>query len=148
MLCEMCGSEGNLFKTIIEEAQLNVCHECSRFGKVIGIIEQKEPEVSAKRKNIDSQPEVMQIITENYTQKIREKRESLGLTQKELAKKISEKESLIQKIESGHFEPPLSLAKKIEKFLKVKLMEEYKDDHEKQAGVKIDSFTIGDFVKK
>ena len=140
----MCGSEGKLYKTTIEDAQLNVCHECSKFGKVTGIIEQKQAE---KVTESASQIEVIEIIVEDYAEKIRKKRESLGLKQEEFAKKISEKESLIQKIESGHIEPSIGLAKKIGSFLKIKLTEEHEETHEKQATTKTGSFTIGDFIK-
>ena len=144
MLCDMCGSEGKLFKTIIEGAQLNVCHECSKFGKVTGIIEQKEADkITAKA----PQTEVMEIIVGDYAEKIRRGREDLDLNQKEFAKKINEKESLVQKIESGHFKPAIGLAKKIASFLKVRLTEEYEETHEKQAKAKTGAFTIGDFIK-
>jgi len=141
----MCGSEGKLFKTIIEDAQLKVCHECSKFGKVTGIVEQKQED-----KVIESAPqiEVMEILVEGYAEKIRKKRESLGLKQEEFAKKISEKESLIQKIESGHLEPSIGFAKKISSFLKIKLTEEHQEMHEKQAETKTNTFTISDFIKK
>ena len=143
----MCGSEGKLYKTIIEDAQLNVCHECSKFGKVTAIVEQKDATIKESKSNQELQTEVMEIIVEDYAEKIRKKRESLGLKQEEFAKKISEKESLIQKIESGHLEPSLGLAKKIGSFLKIKLTEEHEETHEKQSKTKTDSFTIGDFIK-
>jgi len=145
MICDMCGSEGKLYKTIIEDAHLKVCHECRKFGKVIGIVEQKQED-----KVIESAPqiEIMEIIVEDYAEKIRKKREDLGLKQEEFAKKISEKESLIQKIESGHLEPSIGLAKKISSFLKIKLTEEHQELHEKQAKTKTNTFTIRDFIKK
>jgi len=71
----------------------------------------------------------------------------LRLKQEEFAKKLNEKESLIQKIESGHFEPSIGLAKKIGRFLKIKLVEEYEEVHEKQVRSKTGSFTIGDIIK-
>jgi len=148
MKCDMCGSEGKLYKAVIEDAELNVCHECSKFGKVTGVIEQeKQNEMTAKSSD-KPETEIMKIIVEDYASKIRKKRESLGLKQEEFAKKISEKESLIQKIESGHFEPSIGLAKKIASFLKIRLVEEYEEKHEKQVQSKTNSFTLGDFIKK
>ena len=144
MKCDMCGSVGKLYKAIIEDAELNVCHECSKFGKVIGVIEQKVSKPSVKAA---SEAEKMDIIVDDYAEKIRKKRESLSLTQKEFAKKIREKESLIQKIESGHFEPSIGLAKKFSSFLKIKLIEEYEETHEPRSKTKPGSFTIGDFIK-
>ena len=145
----MCGSEGKMYKTIIESAQLNVCHECSKFGKVIGIVKQEEiDKVTAKAKdNAEPQKEIMEIIVEDCAEKIKKKREQLGLKQEEFAKKINEKESLIQNIESGHYEPSIGLAKKIQGFLKIKLIEEHEELHERQKATKTDTFTIGDIIK-
>ena len=146
MKCDMCGSIGKLYKTIVEDAQLNICHECSKLGKVIGVIKQDNIKIEVPR-NEYSQPETMQIIVNDYAEKIKRKRESLGLKQEDFAKKINEKESLIQKIESGHFEPSIVLAKKIGNFLKIKLIEDYQEEQEKQTKTKTGSFTIGDFIK-
>ena len=143
----MCGSIGKLYKAVIEDAELNVCHECSKFGKVTGVIEQNEADKSAIKASKEPQTEIMEMVVEDYADKIRKKRESLGLKQEEFAKRINEKESLIQKIESGHFEPSIALTKKIGRFLKIKLIEEHEERHEKQAHSKTDSFTIGDIIK-
>ena len=144
----MCGSPGKLYKAVIEDAELTVCHECSKFGKVIGVVKQEDTrEIKAKAAENISQPEKIDVITSDYAEKIRKKREQLGLKQEEFAKKINEKESLIQKIESGHFEPPISIAKKIESFLKIKLVEEHEETHEHHKASKTDTFTIGDFIK-
>src|SRR3989338_4596212 len=145
MLCDMCGNPGKLFKTIVEGTELSVCQECSRFGKVVGVIELTRP--IAKAKSEETKTEVMELLVEDYAEKIRKKRESLGLNQDEFAKKLNEKESLIQKIESGHFEPSIGLAKKISRILQIKLVEEYEERHEKQPRPKIEGFTLGDFIK-
>ncbi|MCP3931924.1 MAG: helix-turn-helix domain-containing protein, partial [Bacteroidetes bacterium] len=41
----------------------------------------------------------------------------MGLKQEQLAKMLSEKESLIQKMETGNFSPPIGMARKIGKIL-------------------------------
>src|SRR3989344_9054884 len=106
MNCEICGSEGNLFKTLIEDSELNVCKECSRFGKVISAVE-IETEKQRKEYRVTTFPdkEIVQVIVPDYSEIIKKKREELGLKQEEFAKKINEKESLIHKIETGQFEP-------------------------------------------
>lgn len=147
MLCDMCGSPGKLFKTIVEGTELSVCQECSRFGKVVGVIEQSTARPAAKTESKEPETEVMELLVEDYAEKIRKRRESLGLNQKEFAKKLNEKESLIQKIESGHFEPSIGLAKKISRILQIKLVEEYEERHEKQHRPKAEGFTLGDFIK-
>src|SRR3989338_3473338 len=147
MLCDMCGNPGKLFKTIVEGTELSVCQECSRFGKVVSIIEPSTGKPSAKTESEEPETEVMDLLVEDYAEKIRKKRESLGINQKEFAKKLNEKESLIQKIEAGHFEPSIGLAKKISRTLQIKLVEEYEERHEKQPRPKVEGFTLGDFIK-
>jgi putative transcription factor len=144
MNCDMCGAPGKLFKAIVEGAHFKVCHECSKFGKVTGIVEQAQVN---KQTTKEHETEVMEILVGDYAEKIRKGRESLGLKQEGFAKKISEKESIVQKIESGNFEPPIGLAKKIGNFLKIKLIEEYEETHEKRSKTKTNSFTIGDMIK-
>lgn len=55
---------------------------------------------------------------------VRKNRERLGLTQDQLGAKINEKGSVISRIESAHMEPDMRMAKKLERFLGVKLFEE------------------------
>ena len=71
----------------------------------------------------------------------------IGLSQKDFASRINEKESMIHKIETGAFEPPLDLAKKLEKILGIKLVEEHLEKHEKFKRSKEGGFTLGDFIK-
>lgn len=146
MLCEMCGSRESAFKAVVEGTEMNVCRACSGFGQVVA--EVKKP-IAKKRKRIE--PEVVEvtvrIIVPNYSQLIRSKREGLGLSQKDFATKINEKESLIHNIETGKLEPSIKLAEKIEKFLKIRLVEEYKDKKEGLQKAKSSGLTIGDFIK-
>ena len=146
MLCDMCGSSGSLFRAEVEGAILTVCGKCSRFGKVLGAVKQHEIQKAGQNKPVEK-PELMDIMVDGYAGKIRKKREELGLTQKDFAKKINEKESLIQQIESGNFHPDISLAKKLQKALGISLLEEYEEKHEAMQHAKSESFTIGDFIK-
>jgi len=148
MLCDMCGSEGQMYKAIVEGAELTICQKCSKFGRVVHAVKKVEPKKIIPRviKNVNPEKETMQLIVSDYAEKIKRKRESLGLKQEEFAKKINEKESLVQNIESGHYEPNIELTKKIERFLKIKLIEDYEESSEEQSKVKNDSFTLGDFI--
>lgn len=63
----------------------------------------------------------MELI-EDYNEVVRKARMSLGLTQDELAKQVGEKVTIIKKIELGELKPSISLARKLEKLLKVVLL--------------------------
>jgi len=97
----------------------------------------------------EPEQEVIFIVDENYPQIIKERREKLGLKQEELARKISEKESVINKLESGSMIPNLKLAKKLERFLKVKLISEelaeVKPSPQQSPKLK-ETYTMGDFI--
>ena len=148
MQCDLCGAETeNLFRAIVEGTELNVCKDCAKYGKVIEKKPIKEETKKQLTKTIEPEKEIIQVIVPDFAQRIKKKRESLGLKQKEFAKKISEKESLIHNIETGSFEPSISLAKKLERFLKIKLIEEYEEEHKKGSKTKTEGFTVGDLIK-
>lgn len=150
MNCDMCGKEDVLFKTDVEGSIMNVCKACSKFGKIIAQI---KPRIEQQHKHIGKaiqkspEKELMQVIVSDYAQIIKQKREKLDLKQEDFAKQINEKVSLIHQIETGHFEPNIELARKLEKALRIKLVEEHEEVHSKGQQVKSDKFTIGDFIK-
>ena len=81
MICDMCGSPGKLYKAIIEDAELIVCQECSKFGKVISVVKQEEARKIKAKAAKEQEPEKIDIIAADYAEKIRKKREQLGLKQ-------------------------------------------------------------------
>jgi putative transcription factor len=140
----MCGTDTKTFPALIEGVELNVCQNCSSFGQLI----KKQQPLREQRveKNIRPQREIIQAIREDYSNIIRDKREKLGLKQQEFAKFLSEKESLIHKIESGTYVPSIELARKIERQLGIPLVEE-KEVTPQHITSKKETFTIGDVVK-
>ncbi len=134
---------------MIEGTEMQVCRDCSRFGKVLGEIkfEQRKDKKQQRPNPPPDRAEIIQAINEDYPKMVKEGREKLNLTQKEFAQKINEKESLIHKIETGNFEPNLALARKLEKILNIKLVEQKELESSWSNEQKKDSFTIGDFIK-
>lgn len=152
MQCEMCGrSTEDYFRIRVEGTILNVCGNCMKFGELIESVKLK-PEKTAekiKKQEKPAGPEIVDELVEDYAEKIKNKREKLSLTQEELAKKINEKESIIHKVESGHFTPSIELARKLERFLGIRLVEEV-EEGKAVVSQKVSSgggFTLGDFVK-
>ncbi|HLC56101.1 MAG TPA: multiprotein bridging factor aMBF1 [Candidatus Nanoarchaeia archaeon] len=145
MRCEMCGAEKELFDALVEGVMLSVCENCSSYGKVVKIAEKVKFE-KPKKKLLDE--EFKEFIVEDYSKKIKEARERLGLKQEELAKRIAEKESVIHSLETGSLEPSLDLAKKLERALGIKLIDietEFKE--EKKVDFSAKNITIGDLIK-
>ena len=142
--CDLCGRESELFISRIESSVVNACESCSRFGKIIGKAEEFRSEIKTKRSIEDENEE---IIVKNYNEIIRKEREKRNLRQDELANKLNEKESVIQKVESGQIVPSLKLARKIEKFLGIKLIENIPDAKIKLKYSEMRGLTLGDVIK-
>lgn len=152
MQCEMCGADTELFKVDVEGAVMEVCSKCSRFGKVIEKIRPPAPAPSKQqlkmvetRKKIET--ETIFMISSDYSSLIKAGREKLGLKQEELAKKLNEKEGLIHKLETGEMIPSIPLARKLEKFFNIKIVEEHKEEPTDLPKAKDGEVTLGDFVK-
>lgn len=143
--CDMCGKQA-VYRASVEGAELNVCENCVKYGKVIREVK-PEPKVRFVKKEAKVEPEPIQVIVPNYAELVRQAREKKGLKQKQLAKTISEKESLIHKLETGKYEPSIKIAEKLERFLKIKLIQELDDNIEVPAAKKSEGYTIGDLIK-
>ncbi len=144
-LCDMCGKETKLIVALIENTELNVCEKCGKFGKII----RKDNYIPKIKKSIikEIEEEVLERIVKGYGTLIKEAREKINIKQEDFAKKINEKVSLIHNIESGHHEPNIKLAQKIEKFLKIKLIDEKKLEKTELKTTKSETLTIGDLIK-
>ena len=149
MGCDICGKEEKLFRTIIEGTELKVCMNCGKFGKVLGPVKEIEKEERLIKREISTVHEIEEIedIVPNFSQILKKKRESMRLEQKDFAKKISEKESVVHKMETGEFKPSIKTARKSERILGIKLIEEYEEEHIGFKSGKSEGFTIGDLIK-
>jgi putative transcription factor len=146
--CEMCGKDAPLFKALIEGSELKVCKDCAGHGKILQRPVFVSKEKKKKEEQKEEEKEILEILAEDYSKKVKAAREKLGLTQEELAKKLNEKESVLQKIETASFRPGIELAKKLEGFLHIKIVEQTEVEKIKMKKSDSDSFTLGDFIKK
>ena len=147
--CDLCGkADEKLNRALIERVELDVCSACNKFGKVLAPVKRYTPKEHRKMvQKMEEKEEKVDLLADGYADIIKKRRESMGLTQKDFANKINEKESTIHNIEIGALEPSLHLAKKLEKALGVKLIEEYEERHEALNRKKEDGFTLGDFIR-
>jgi len=141
-VCEMCGKDTQLFRALVENSELNVCSACGKYGKFL----QKPVMRVAKKPVIEKAPEPVEVVVSDYAQKIRSAREKSGLTQKEFALKLNEKESIIHKLENGLFVPPIDMAKKLERLLRIKLVEVEEEEKVSAEKRKSGPLTIGDIL--
>ena len=147
MNCDLCGSDKNLVKAVIESSTMTVCRSCASYGKILA--QAPSPRQQTKRTTPIREPkrESTEIIRGDFSAVLKRKREDLKMKQEELAKKLAVKESLIHKMESGHFIPSISLAKKLGKFLHVRLIENYEETPQAKQNTQKRELTIGDLLK-
>ncbi|MEM1944618.1 MAG: helix-turn-helix domain-containing protein [Nitrososphaerota archaeon] len=69
-------------------------------------------------------PEFDVEYVEDYGALVRRAREAMGLSQSELALKVKTKGTIIKKIEQGEFNPPIDLARRLERALKISILQE------------------------
>ena len=163
--CPICGSIiwGKGQRVLLEGAKITVCHNCAEHGIKI----EKKPTLTQIKKTPQynkRNPPKRQILKNDlvgdlelisdYSKKIRNKRNSLGLNQDQFAQKLNEKPSLLRRIEAGKVEPTIKLAKKIEEIYNLKIL---KKTDEIESSVQKDKYmkkstgtSLGDiaFIKK
>ncbi len=149
MGCDLCGKDVQLFETIVEGTKLTVCSGCSNFGNIVKKVGASEEE-EYRRKIVsvsDGERKIIEGVVENYSTLVKKAREQKGMKQKEVAKKIAEKESLIHHIEQGKYKPNIELALKLERFFGIKLIEKYEEKEYKSSHDISEGLTLGDVIK-
>lgn len=134
MRCEVCGRKiiGPPFKAMIEGAKMMVCSNCSRLGSVYWEAKTEpklkkvarrlpQPVLAPRKQPPLSVAETLELVV-NFGGKVRQAREKMGLSHGDLGKKISEKVSVLRKIESGKMTPDNILVEKLQHALRIKLL--------------------------
>ena len=151
MICEICGKEfgGRGTEIIIDGAQLTVCPNCAKFGTRVEI-HKEERKLYPKKKKVKipakSDKEKF-IIVPDYSKIIKNARENRKLSQKDLAFKINEKESVIHRLETESMSPSYTLAKKLEKALEIKIIDKISEVEIPKLDTDSKNLTIGDIIK-
>jgi putative transcription factor len=110
----------------LEDAIVEVCDDCSKFGHVI----ERVPSAAKAYKPMQKPMKLEGLLKDSettfapdYGKRVREARELRDLTRTDFARKINERESVIRRVERQTIEPDDALIKKIELFLNIKLKE-------------------------
>ncbi|HLC72834.1 MAG TPA: multiprotein bridging factor aMBF1 [Candidatus Nanoarchaeia archaeon] len=144
--CDMCGSLKPLVSALVEGTTLQVCSSCSRYGKVLPKLLTPQHQLPAAQLSKQrAEAELDFILVSDFAFLIKQSREQKKLQQKDLALAVKEKESVIQHVESGRLQPSLHLAKKLEKYLHISLVQLYIPP-EKSKTSSDGTLTIGDLV--
>lgn len=131
--CELCGHQTFEKKMVIVDGTVfNVCIPCSKRGKPYVqaqiAVKKKKPLAVKPQKKIELADET--ILTPNFAKLIREARMKMGLTHEQLGMKMNEKAQLLKKFETGSLKPDEIFAKKLERYLGVKLYVSANSDEE------------------
>ncbi len=171
--CEMCGTEVAAPTTAkIEGAELQVCGSCADFGTEV--VTSDTSTARTKYSTTSSSPagsasgqsntsttggstrggrrdmfDEIEELASDYPDRIREARESQGLSQEDLAKQLNEKASLIRKLERGDMQPSDAVQGKLERKLNISLTESVgEDETEWKSDISPGSTTLGDVVRR
>jgi putative transcription factor len=156
--CDICGREisGQAFKVKVEGAKLLVCGRCQRLGTpyveepaVKRPLARSIPAPRAGPRKAPELPKGMEEldIAEDCADRVRHQRMKLGLSQDELAKRVKEKLSVIQKIETGKMAPDTKLCRELEHELKIKLLLPRKEILEVPKSTPPAGVTLGDIMR-
>ena len=107
---------------IVDGTVFNVCIACSKHGK-----QYVPAQIPAKKKHLVTKQQKkigladVTMLAPDFARVIREARMKIGLTHEQLGMKMNEKAQLLKKFETGALKPDELIAKKLERYLGVKL---------------------------
>lgn len=158
MNCDICGRQitGPAFKVRVEGAKMLVCAGCKHLGKpyveeVQASARTRNPRAvrlpSAIRRAPDLPKDMQELeVDEDYSRIVLHKRMKLDLSQEELAKRVKEKLSVIQKIETGKIAPDTKLCRELEHELRITLLVPRKEATLTKTAAPAE-LTLGDIIR-
>ncbi|MEM3087198.1 MAG: multiprotein-bridging factor 1 family protein [Halobacteria archaeon] len=115
MLCELCGQPASgLKRARVGGASVLACPACLKAGAP----EIAPPEPGPARLVLDAP-----VLKENYGETIRRAREARGWSPAQLAAEARMKEGLLRKMERNEIAPEEAVRKRLERLLKVSLLD-------------------------
>lgn len=127
MECETCGAVDAPYLAIIEGAKMQVCGNCARMGRII-TYPKAPPAAKPGSPSSSSAPtpaSKMEFdLVEDFGMVMRNARVKMQLPLPVLAEMLNEKASFLERVEHGATRPSEALARKLEKELGIKLLEQ------------------------
>ncbi len=147
--CEVCGrSAYRLVQVSIEGSVVKACPSCSRHGEKVPVRKPRyHPARIPRRAPPSKRREAVLEPVPGYGDLLRERRLDLGLTQEELGKRLKEKASVVARLEAERMNPSEALAKKIERHMGIKILEEVEEQADSGYRPSGGDLTLGDIVK-
>ncbi len=123
MYCELCGKSAPERKMVVVDGTVfSVCMACSRHGKPYApaqVAKKKKPQPARVQARIGIADDL--VLDPEFPRLIREARMKKGLTHEQLGMQMSEKANLLRRFETGALKPDELFAKKLERYLGIKL---------------------------
>jgi len=157
----MCGKEidnRSARRAVVEGSLMVLCPDCysklSKHKQTSGVqrrtstftARDKSPRSAGTSRPPRGRVEEYEVV-EDYALRIKTARERYGWSQEVLAQKVSESLNTIKRLESGKLKPSVELALKLERVLKIKLLEPVVEEQGVQLSRDKGGFlTIGDII--
>jgi len=139
LVCGNCRKLGKSYKEDSPPKRTYVPHSASPSIRTMNPpIRRKNPQLPRELNELD--------LADDLAEKVRKHRTNLGMSQEELAKRVKEKLSVIQKIETGKIAPDTRLCRALEHELKVKLLVPHDEGETPKSSAPAD-VTLGDIIQ-
>jgi putative transcription factor len=131
MQCEICGNNaGKGTRIELDGVEMLACEACSKYGKVLDAPKPQTQQAfgqqfGAPKKIVFEKEEKFEqiLLVDDFGARIKKAREQKQLTFEDFSHLVKEKASVLRNIESGHFEPSPELARRLEKTLNIRIIE-------------------------
>ena len=156
----MCGRKGPTTLVELEGSEMRACAGCAKMGTpIIPAVKKKQLRtqdigtILETRKKRFTPKDVLRDteweLIDDYGAKIMQARQRKGLSQKDLAQKLRERQAILAKVEHEEFRPDARLIGKLEKFLGITLKESVAQTptYLKNTGSSGGGLTLGDLIK-
>lgn len=143
MECEICGKRDAVCLVHIEGAKMNACAGCAQGGQILHYFDNEKQEIQ----HLPAMARTEEEIVDGYGKIIAEARMKMKLTIEELGLKIGEKANYIEHVEKEIMLPSLVLARKLEKFFRIKLINKEKTEATKMPEYKKKELTLLDVAE-